>query len=39
MMLSPAHAGVVEEFLSDLRFAVANAGEDRGVKARYSDVQ
>ncbi|HYZ91986.1 MAG TPA: aspartate aminotransferase family protein [Actinomycetota bacterium] len=39
MMLSPAHAGIVDEFLSDLRNAVEHAGESRGVKARYSDVQ
>jgi hypothetical protein len=36
MMVSPAHERIVEEFLSDLREAVANAGESRGVKARYS---
>ncbi len=39
MMVSPAHAGVVDEFLTDLRDAVESAGESRGVKARYSDVQ
>jgi glutamate/tyrosine decarboxylase-like PLP-dependent enzyme len=39
MMLSPAHAGIVDELIEDLRFAVEHAGESRGVKARYSDVQ
>jgi hypothetical protein len=39
MMVSPAHAGVVEEFVADIRDAVEHAGESRGVKARYSDVQ
>lgn len=39
MMVSPAHAGVVDEFIEDLRFAVDHAGDSRGVKARYSDVQ
>lgn len=39
MMVSPAHAGVVEEFVADLNRAVETAGESRGVKARYSDVQ
>jgi glutamate/tyrosine decarboxylase-like PLP-dependent enzyme len=36
MMVSPAHERVVDEFLTDLRDAVTNAGESRGVKARYS---
>jgi glutamate/tyrosine decarboxylase-like PLP-dependent enzyme len=36
MMVSPAHERVVDELLSDLRDAVANAGESRSVEARYS---
>jgi glutamate/tyrosine decarboxylase-like PLP-dependent enzyme len=36
MMVSPAHAEVVDEFLADLANAVQGAGESRGVKARYS---
>jgi len=36
MMVSPAHERVVDELLADLRDAVANAGESRGVEARYS---
>ncbi len=36
MMVSPAHERIVEEFLSDLRHAVENAGAARGVEARYS---
>jgi sphinganine-1-phosphate aldolase len=36
LMLSPAHAGVADELLADLRDAVANHGESRGVEARYS---
>jgi sphinganine-1-phosphate aldolase len=36
LMLSPAHAGVVDELLSDLREAVAHHGDSRGVEARYS---
>jgi sphinganine-1-phosphate aldolase len=36
MMVSPAHASIVDEFLADLRDAVANAGASRGVEARYS---
>jgi sphinganine-1-phosphate aldolase len=36
MMVSPAHERVVDEFLTDLRDAVANAGASRGVEARYS---
>jgi glutamate/tyrosine decarboxylase-like PLP-dependent enzyme len=36
MMVSPEHASIVDEFLADLRDAVANAGVSRGVKARYS---
>ena len=36
LMVSPSHASIVDEFLNDLRDAVANAGTSRGVKARYS---
>ncbi len=36
LMLSPAHAAVVDELLSDLRDAVDQHGESRGVEARYS---
>jgi len=36
MMVSPAHERIVDEFLSDLRFAVEHAGESREVEARYS---
>jgi glutamate/tyrosine decarboxylase-like PLP-dependent enzyme len=36
MMVSPAHERVVDDLLSDLRDAVANAGESRNVEARYS---
>ncbi len=36
LMLSPAHAAVADELLSDLRHAVAHHGESRGVEARYS---
>lgn len=36
LMLSPAHAAVVDELLSDLRDAVDQHGESRGVAARYS---
>ena len=36
MMVSPAHSSVVDEFLTDLRDAVASAGTSRGVQARYS---
>jgi hypothetical protein len=36
MMVSPAHAEVVDEFIADLREAVEHAGESRGVEARYS---
>jgi glutamate/tyrosine decarboxylase-like PLP-dependent enzyme len=38
VMVSPAHAGVVEELITDLRYAVEHAGASRGVRARYSDV-
>jgi hypothetical protein len=36
MMISPLHAQVADEFLTDLRWAVANRGESRGVEARYN---
>lgn len=36
MMVSPAHERIVDDFLADLRHAVAHAGESRGVEARYS---
>jgi hypothetical protein len=36
MMVSPAHADIVEKFLDDLRHAVEHAGASRGVEARYS---
>jgi len=36
LMLSPAHAAVADELLSDLRDAVDHHGESRGVEARYS---
>ena len=35
-MLSPAHAGVVDELVHDFDEAVAHHGESRGVEARYS---
>jgi hypothetical protein len=36
LMVSPAHAKVVDAFLEDLRDAVHRHGPSRGVKARYS---
>lgn len=36
MMISPLHEKVADEFLADLRWAVANHGESRGVEARYN---
>jgi len=36
LMLSPAHADVVDDLVSDLRDAVAKHGESRGKEARYS---
>lgn len=36
MMVTPNHAKIVDEFLSDLRDAAANPGRSRGVKARYN---
>lgn len=38
LMLSPVHADVVDAFLADLREAVADHGEARGVEARYGGV-
>jgi sphinganine-1-phosphate aldolase len=37
-ILSPSHAGAVDEFLADLARAVADQGESRGVEARYGGV-
>lgn len=36
MMISPIHAQHADEFLADLRWAVANHGESRGREARYN---
>ena len=36
MMISPEHARVADEFLADLRHAVAHHGAARGKAARYS---
>jgi glutamate/tyrosine decarboxylase-like PLP-dependent enzyme len=36
MMVTPNHAKVADQFLADLRAAVAHHGPSRGVKARYS---
>jgi sphinganine-1-phosphate aldolase len=36
LMVSPAHERVAEQFLADLRDAVAKAGASRGAEARYS---
>ncbi len=36
LMLSPAHAGVVDDLVRDFGDAVASHGESRGVEARYS---
>lgn len=36
MMISPLHEKVADEFLADLRWAVENHGESRGVEARYN---
>lgn len=38
VMVSPYHAEVVEQFLSDLAEAVAGHGEDRGVAAGYGGI-
>jgi len=36
VMLSPAHAGVIDELVRDLTAAVEHHGESRGVEARYA---
>ncbi|MCH2169843.1 aminotransferase class V-fold PLP-dependent enzyme [Myxococcota bacterium] len=36
LMISPAHADVVDTFLTDLREAVDGRGDSRGTEARYS---
>ncbi|PPK68069.1 aspartate aminotransferase family protein [Actinokineospora auranticolor] len=36
LMVSPEHDRVVDRFLTDLRDSVDNAGQSRGVQARYS---
>lgn len=36
MMVSPEHHRIADDFLADLRDAVANHGQSRGVAARYS---
>ncbi len=36
MMVTPNHEKVIDEFLSDLRFAAENHGESEGKDARYS---
>jgi sphinganine-1-phosphate aldolase len=36
LMLSPAHASVLDDLLADLRAAVADPGEARGTEVRYS---
>ena len=36
MMLSPAHASVVDDLVRDLTDAVAHHGESRGKEARYA---
>jgi glutamate/tyrosine decarboxylase-like PLP-dependent enzyme len=36
MMISPEHEKIADEFLADLRSAVANHGTSRGTAARYS---
>jgi sphinganine-1-phosphate aldolase len=36
LMISPAHANVVDQLCADLADAVAHHGESRGVEARYS---
>ena len=38
LMLWPYHAKVAEQFLDDLRFAVENHGESRGVDASYGGI-
>ena len=36
MMVTPNHSKIVDQFLADLRYAVAHHGESRGKEARYS---
>lgn len=36
MMISPLHAQIADQFLADLRWAVDNHGQSRGVEARYN---
>ncbi len=36
MMVTPNHAKIADQFLDDLRYAVAHHGSSRGVQARYS---
>ena len=36
LMLSPAHAAVVDQLLADLADAVAEHGESKGIEVRYS---
>jgi glutamate/tyrosine decarboxylase-like PLP-dependent enzyme len=36
LMLSPAHADVVDELVADLTDAIAHHGESKGVEVRYS---
>ncbi len=36
MMISPIHERYADQFLADLRYAVLNATESRGVEARYN---
>lgn len=38
LMLWPYHANIAEEFLADLRAAVADHGESRGVEATYGGI-
>jgi len=38
LMVSPGHARIVDDFLSDLAFAAANHGTTRGVEAGYGGV-
>ncbi|MCB0977196.1 MAG: aspartate aminotransferase family protein [Acidimicrobiales bacterium] len=38
LMVSPFHAKIVDQFLTDLRAAVADHGESRGVKATYGGI-
>ncbi len=36
MMISPLHAQIADTFVSDLAWAASNAGQSRGVEARYN---